>query len=319
MTAARQWRMTVPRDFGFSPVVHSHGWFQCPPFRWNPAERELERVVRGARGAPLLVRIREPRRGELEIETPARASGPHQRAHVERLVTRMLDLDLPLRGFHRLCARHPMLGHLPRIGAGRMLRNPSVWEDLVKGICGTNVAWPQAVKMTARIAEMGSRLSAGSHAWPTPEEVLGIGKRRLEERARVGYRADAIIELARRVDRGELDLSPAERGELDADELRALFLSVRGIGPATTNYLLLVHGHSHSLSIDSAVYAFTARRYFDGRRPTAREIERLYHPFGEWKARIYLFEFLVDSWWPSIGYRATQRARKPRQLCKINM
>ncbi len=59
--------MRTPEDFGFLPVVYSHGWYQCPPFHWDAEGKTLTRVASNASGRPVVLRIREPRRGTLEI------------------------------------------------------------------------------------------------------------------------------------------------------------------------------------------------------------------------------------------------------------
>jgi hypothetical protein len=60
--------MRTPEDFGFLPVVYSHGWYQCPPFYWDAERKTLTRVASDASGQPMILRIREPRRGALEIQ-----------------------------------------------------------------------------------------------------------------------------------------------------------------------------------------------------------------------------------------------------------
>lgn len=296
------WTLSTPRNFGFVPTVYSHGWFQCPPFHWDAATLTLGRVLEGAHGQPRWVTLRQETRGALTVCVDGRAPGARGRLALDRQISTILHLDRDLRGFHRLCRKLPALRRLPRLGAGRMLRNPTLWEDVTKGICGTNVAWPQAVQMMERLCRFGAVVDdAGHHAWPRPEDLLRAGARRLRERCRVGYRADSLLAVARVAERAELlTLEPAR---LDPAELRARLLALRGIGPATAAYLLAVHGHCGELSVDSAVIAFTARKHFGGRRPTPSEVRTLYAPHGEWQALVYLFEFLQEAWWPSIGVR----------------
>lgn len=294
--------MRTPEDFGFLPTVHSHGWFQCPPFHWDAERDTLARVTHATSGAPVVLRIREPRRGLLaiQVETKGKLSEADRR-ELRSEVERVLQLDREISGFHDLCRRHEHLAAIPRLGAGRFLRCPSVWEELVKSICGTNVQWSQAVRMISLVAELGEPVD-GYHAWPTPDRILEAGEAELREQCRLGYRAPYIVELAAALVYGSMDLGPIERGELEGPELRKAFLTVKGIGAATADYLMILNGFADRLSIDSAVYAFVKDRHFEGRRPSAAEIEQLYEPYGEWQALAYWFEAMQEWWWGPAGF-----------------
>jgi 3-methyladenine DNA glycosylase/8-oxoguanine DNA glycosylase len=289
--------LRAPADFGFLPTVYSHGWFQCPPFYWDAERKALTRISRAAEGQPMILRVLGPKRGSLEVRAVVdQALSEADRLLLRAKVRHVFQLDHDISGFHELCRKHEHLAAVPELGAGRFLRCPTVWEELVKAICGTNVQWPQAVRMISHIAELGEPV-AGYHAWPMPDRILEIGEAGLRERCRVGYRAPYIVELARTLSDGSLDLGPIERPELEPLDLRKAFLSIKGIGKATADYLMILNGFADRLSIDSAVYAYVTDRHFGGRRPSAAEIEKLYEPYGEWRALAYWFEALQEWWW----------------------
>lgn len=294
--------MRTPEDFGFLPVVYSHGWYQCPPFHWDPEGKTLTRVASSGSGDAVILRIREPRRGVLEIRIDGEDEPPEaDRRKLRADIRQMLQLDQSISGFHELCRQHQHLAAIPELGAGRLLRCPSAWEEIVKSICGTNVQWSQAVQMISRVAELGEPVG-DYHAWPTPERIIETGEGEIRERCRLGYRAPYVVELAAALVDGSVDLGPIERGELEGPELRKAFLAVKGVGPATADYLMILHGIADRLSIDSAVYAFVKDRHFGGRRPSASEIEELYEPYGEWRALAYWFEALQEWWWGPAGF-----------------
>jgi 3-methyladenine DNA glycosylase/8-oxoguanine DNA glycosylase len=298
-----QWTMRAPLGFWLRPVVYSHGWFQCAPFVWDVESATLTRVLDRPGASPIVVHIAEPKARSIRIEIRDFEASADERAAVEAAVARILDLERDLEPFHQTCRGHQKLNGVVELGAGRIMRCPTLWEELVKSICGTNVAWKQAVRMIDRVCELGEPVvgTDGLHAWPGPTVVLDAGEGVLREHCRVGYRAGSILELACRIEEGDLDLGPAERGELAENELRALFLSVKGIGKATAAYLMLVSGHGRDISIDSSVYAYTAQAYFDGRKPSDDEIRALYEPFGEWAGRAQWFDGAVNAWWPALG------------------
>jgi len=108
----------------FARTIVSHGVAELPPNRVDLAVRTLETTLPVRRGART-VRITE--RGEvLRIEGSADPK-------LTKTVAYMFRLDEDLSRFYEL-ARN---GELARIasGAGRMLRAPTVFEDVVNTIC----------------------------------------------------------------------------------------------------------------------------------------------------------------------------------------
>ena len=62
-------------------------------------------------------------------------------------VRHMLRLDDNIAEFYRLLAADSDFNWIPTQGAGRLLRSPTVFEDLVKMICTTNCSWALTEKM----------------------------------------------------------------------------------------------------------------------------------------------------------------------------
>src|SRR2546421_12580970 len=67
-------------------------------------------------------------------------------------VRRVLSLDLALPPFCRLAADDPELAWVLE-GAGRMVRSPTVFEDVVKTICTTNTSWGGTTRMVNALVE----------------------------------------------------------------------------------------------------------------------------------------------------------------------
>ncbi len=295
----KNWTVEAPERFRLLPVIYSHGWFQCRPYHWDADTDTLTRVLRLSGGDLVLFTLAETAPGTLAISSSADISEA-QRHEIDRAIGRILSFDIDLSPFYALCQGHETLERAKRMGAGRLMRCPNLWEEMSKAICGTNVQWKQAVSMISRMCELGDPIG-GLHAWPTPEQVVGAGSLRLREHCRVGYRADSLVELADSIATGRLDPGPVQRGELTEDEARKFFLSVKGIGKATTAYLLNLNGYCSEISIDSAVYNFTSKKYFDGRKPKDAEIVALYDAFGDWKGLAYWLDSVISAWWVSSG------------------
>ena len=182
-----------------------------------------------------------------------------------------------------------------------MLAGASLFEDVVKGICGTNTTWRQAVACINRLAELG-------RARRVPRAGRPAARRRgppARRRARVGYRAPAITAAARAAIDGTLADIEADSAAGDADRVYAGLLALPGIGPATAGFIILLMGHYDRPSIDSATIRVRRDRWFDGDRPTPREVVARIAPAGD-------FAGLVLAWATLRAWQRETGAAQPR-------
>ena len=144
-----------PRGFRLAAVAVSDGWFQTAPFTWDPEHRHARPhgAPGGRPGRPADVRGRRRR----AVHATRDLAAPERDA-AGRRVRRVLQLDADLAGFDAAArAVDPALADdLAGYGGGRLLAGASLFEDVVKGICGTNTTWRQAVASINRLAELGS-------------------------------------------------------------------------------------------------------------------------------------------------------------------
>jgi 3-methyladenine DNA glycosylase/8-oxoguanine DNA glycosylase len=91
--------------------------------------RVLETTLPAPRGART-IRLTE-RRGKLRIDAVAGSVGERARDALTKTVARMFRLDEDLAGFYTLVEEDGELSWCA-FGAGRMLRAPTVFEDVVK-------------------------------------------------------------------------------------------------------------------------------------------------------------------------------------------
>jgi 3-methyladenine DNA glycosylase/8-oxoguanine DNA glycosylase len=280
--------------FRLRAVAVSHGWFQTAPFAWREEAQRLERLepIGGATVALAVlahddgVAVRADRR-----------LGEEGRAVAAARVRRMLQLDADLEGFDAAArAVDPGLADdLAAYGGGRMLAGASLFEDVVKGICGTNTTWRQAVGCINRIAGLGR-----DGAFPDPAAILRAGDDHLREVARVGYRAPAIADAARAAIDGRLAEIEAASAAGDGDRVFAGLRGLRGVGPSTAGFLLLLMGHHDRPSIDSATIRVARGAWFDGRTPTPREVAERVAPAGRFRGLVLAWATL-RSWQRDIG------------------
>jgi len=259
-------RLTANGPFRLRAVVVSHGWFQTAPFAWDHDAERLTRVERLGRRSTRFEVVAD-RRGV--TVTPSVDLSDSDRATAASRLRRMLQLDATLDGFDDAlrAVDAGLADDLAAYGGGRMLAGGSLYEDVVKGICGTNTTWRQAVGCINRIAALGT-----GGAFPDPAALLRAGDDRLRDVGRVGYRAPAITDAARAAIDGRLAEIDADSAAGDADRVYAGLIGLRGIGPSTAASLVLLMGHYDRASIDSATIRVARETWFGGVKPTPRQV-----------------------------------------------
>ncbi len=315
----RTLELEVTQPFSLRATALGHGWHECAPMSWCEGGSCLQWLTRDGslvRRISVLQRASSRRRVTLELLLEGRELTDASEDLARRECVVSLGLDSRLDEFHELCRAHPLLHVVPKLGAGRLLRNASMTENILKAICGTNVNWDQAVKMINRLAQLGPLFPHFRNltAWPTCGEILKAGESYVRGVARLGYRTEAILKLCQESVTGEADLDAQEvdsganghadqhprcgPASLDAlarteptPALRKRLLGIRGVGPATAGFLLSILGHHDHLSIDSATLAHVTRLHLSGRKKaTAKQVEAIYEPYGKWKNLVYWFE-----------------------------
>ncbi len=287
--AGRPVRLAVDPSFSLWTAALSHGWHGLAPFGWDAAAETLTRVERLSSGAVHVTRLRQAPdasdgRRALVLEVRPQPSADDLR-ELQRRARLMLRLDDDLTDFHDRCRRSPALRPIAQLGAGRLLRSPDLWEDVVKGICTTNVTWQRTRQMAAALTRLSPAPADGvdQRPFPTPREVLEAGAAYLTQEVRAGYRARSILALAEGAASGSIDFHALAEAGRPASERLAALEALPGIGPVTARYLGMLLGTYDELSIDSATRGFAVRTFGAAAADPAVAARR-YRSFGRWRA-----------------------------------
>ncbi len=249
------------RGAGGEPVdlrrtIASHGVADLPPNRIDEEARSLEVTVLLGRPGAATIRISGGRKGHARVEVLA---GRATVAHARRSAAHVLRLDEDLSPFYAAAAADPELAWVTS-GAGRMIRSPTVFEEVVKTICTTNCTWSATIRMVSALVEHLGEAAPGStegplgHAFPTPEAMARKKGAFYTETVRAGYRGEYLRSLARSVASGKLDLEAlgtASADELPDDELEARLLALPGVGPYAAAHIMMLLGRYSRLILDS--------------------------------------------------------------------
>jgi 3-methyladenine DNA glycosylase/8-oxoguanine DNA glycosylase len=278
----------------FARTIASHGVAELPPNRLDLESRVLETTLPVANGARTI--SISARDGKAVIELVAGRSGRRVAETLTHTVRHMFRLDEDFSEFYELCRDDPQLDWCRR-GAGRMLRAPTVFEDVVKTICTTNTAWAGTRKMTAALVEhLGEEAPGGGRAFPTPEAMAGAGEDFYRDVARAGYRGPYLRQLATDVAEGRLDLEELADPDLSDDEVAERLLALPGVGPYAAAHVMLTSlGHHGRLVLDSWSRPTYAKLTGARRALKDSTIERRFKRYGRW-AGLAFWLFLTRDW-----------------------
>jgi N-glycosylase/DNA lyase len=286
----------VPAGFRFRSVVLSHGWSSLPPFAFDTASETLSLNLLAGGRVPATAAIAHRGRS---LSVSVRSRGRLREAelgHVGAAVRSVLRLDADLAPLYKAVAGRPGLAWIRKLAAGRLLRAPSVFEDAVKMICTTNCSWALTTMMVKRLCDLLGSGPAGAKAFPTPGAMAERTESFYRKEIRSGYRSPFLVELARRVAEGKLDIERWRDPAAGVERVREEMRSVNGIGPYAEGNLLKLVGRYGELGIDSWCRKQFAALHRNGRKTGDAAIERHYAEFGEWKGLVFWLD-LTRPWY----------------------
>jgi N-glycosylase/DNA lyase len=278
-------KLPTPSTFNFKRTVISHGWYGLLPFSLDSQKWELTRVIDLGPKPPVTI-VMSGRKRHVRIIT-SRTLPKTEAAKVLRDARHILRLDDDLQPFYLAIVADPEFSWIGTQGAGRLLRSPTVFEDLVKMICTTNCSWALTVKMVTGLVDKLGRESddrAGSRkSFPTAEAMAEMPLKFFVDEVRAGYRAPYLKELAGRVASGELNVEGWLTSPLSTPELIKELKGVKGVGDYAAENLLKLLGRYDGLALDS----WTRARFYEirnsGRKANDKKIARYYARFNEWR------------------------------------
>lgn len=130
--------LAARKPFNFQSVVDSHGWRQLAPFRFDETLSTLFYMDHLASGRSLEYRISASPDG-VQIETGKLTKA--EQKEVTDKVTWMLGLDMDFSRFYAASRVEPKLARAKKQALGRVLRSPTLFEDVINTILTTNTLW----------------------------------------------------------------------------------------------------------------------------------------------------------------------------------
>lgn len=273
--------LAAPADFNFKTAANSHGWCDLAPFSLDAENWRLSYVFNYE--TPVSAEIFAAG-DQIEIHLPNAQIGSAAQERLLRDVRHILRLDEDLSEFYRLMKKEKRLAWIAALGGGRLLRSPTVYEDLVKTLATTNCSWALTKKMVVNLVEkLGEPAADGKRAFPTAAAMASVSTDFYRDEIRAGYRSPYFAELAEKVAGGELDPEAWLDSRLPTKVLKKEMKSIKGVGDYAAENLLKLVGRYDGLALDSWLRAQFYKKHNAGEVCGDKEIEAFYDKFGSWR------------------------------------
>jgi len=273
--------LQTPETFSFRHTVYSHGWSDLASFELDSDKWRLRYVFTGIGSSKPVSAVISERASGLNIEVSSK------RFDEQKLigqVRHILRLDDPLEDFYDLTDREDRLKWISNLKAGRLIRSPTVFEDLIKTLCTTNCSWALTKNMVRNLVEnSGEPATGGGRSFPTPEALASVSEKFYRDEIRAGYRSPYFVEIAEAIASGEVDPESWLTTDIPTDELKKEIKSLKGFGDYAADNLLKLLGRYNGLALDSWLRSQFYKKHNREKVCADKKIERHYTKFGSWK------------------------------------
>lgn len=272
-------QLETPKSFSFRHTVLSHGWSDLLPFEVDK-HGTLFSYAFIEKGTAIKAEIRQSALAiEIVLSKSVKSAEP-----IKAAVKHILRLDDDLTGFYELALSDSKLAWAAECNAGRLLRSPTVWEDLVKTMCTTNCSWSLTKSMVGNIVKkLGTAGEKGAYAFPTSETLAAVDEGFYRQEIKAGYRAPYFVELADKVISGDINPESWLNSELPTPELKKEIKQVKGIGDYAADNMLKLLGRYDGMALDSWLRVRFYKKHNRGKVCPDKKIEKHYSKYAEWQ------------------------------------
>lgn len=292
--------ITIPieKPYNFVASIQAHGWVSLLPNIYDPKLEKFSRTeeLKTGQVVNILVSVIENKKPELfvvlEFERKLLQSDVVE--IIERL-RYMLRVDEDLHDFYELCRKKGKEWTELYEGNCYLLRSPSIYEDIVKVICTTNIRWSGTKRMVRELVESFGAPFPGRpalRAFPTPQAISEVTNKEFRRCVNLGYRADYVYELSVSLAKGKLNLEILLDRSLPTSEVKKHLLSIKGVGNYAAASMLMLLGRYDQIPVDTVFRDFMKSKYFRGKDFSEGRGLEIYEEWGDWKYLAYWYEML---------------------------
>lgn len=178
------------------------------------------------------------------------------------------DLERDYSAIITSISRNEVLKTAAQYGSGIRVLNQEPWETLCSFIISQNNNIKRIKGIISRLCENFGEKTEGGYTFPAPEKLASLNVEDLAE-LRAGFRAKYIIDAAKKVASGEVNLSALKN--LPTDCARTELMKIKGVGPKVADCALLF-SHKHISAFPKDIWIKRAMQVlFDGELPEVAE------------------------------------------------
>ncbi|XP_055804610.1 uncharacterized protein LOC129873522 isoform X2 [Solanum dulcamara] len=310
------WKFIIKLDklrtfMSLEKAVCNHGFFMMAPNHWDPSTKSFSRPLRLADSITSAMTLISQHEDHLVIKVYGAAvlSLKDEGAIKVKRMLRLSDKDeQDVTCFHKL---HP---DAEAKGFGRLFRSPTLFEDVAKSLLLRFCPWKTSLDLAKGLCDVQlkkvmskrKRPNINIGDFPSPEELAGFREEELKGKGKFGYRAADLINLAKQVVDGIIELSKFEIADEPSARIK---LKINGAGPFTTHTIMMCTGYYHNIPIDTETlrhmkqfHRLNMRKRKKGSislqiKDKIQQFYKIYHPF---QSLAYWFE-LVNSYEIKLG------------------
>jgi len=281
----------IKKPFNFEGAVTDHGWWMLTPNHWHEDKKTYCRTIKLSTGKNIFISVSNDN-DSLDVHVENNITLDNQdKEEIKKHVSWIFRLEEDFESFYQMSREHGELLDVASEKRGRLLRSPTLFEDVIKVILTTNTNWQQTINMTHNLVYgLGETvLAEDKHAFktfPSAEKILAAGEDYLKEHVRVGYRSAYLIDVAEKTLDDTFDLEAFKEPQKDIREMK----TIKGVGPYAFSTLSMLLGKYDALPIDSVYKERVTNKYFDGIKPNKKGLESVYDKWGDYKHLAYWFD-----------------------------
>ena len=274
----------APDNFNFKTTLYSHGWSELAPFELDEENWKLHFVFDLKNGQKPVSAVIYEEKGRILIELQTKKLSEETSEKILRDTRHILRIDENFREFYKFTNAEKKLKWISKKKAGRLLRSPTVYEDLVKTVCTTNCSWSLTKKMVSNLVEkLGETSETGKKSFPTAEAMAKMSPDFYRAEIRAGYRSPYFAELAETVASGKINPEEWLITDLPTNELKKEMKKIKGVGDYAAENLLKLVGRYDGLALDSFLRSEFYKRHNSETVCPDKQIEKYYEHFGSWR------------------------------------
>jgi len=237
--------ITDANYYNLIQVCLSHGWINLSPFNFDKEKSMMSFSFSRYNRKPIALTVIQDK-NYLLINSSAELDNQSLLQ-----IKRVLSIDVNIQDLIKTASLLSKNSYnLLKMGHGRLLKSPSLWEDLVKTLLTTNCNWKKTQSMVNSLCTNYGEKVFDNYCFPLPEKISTLSENDLIKIG-LGYRAKYLLKLSQEFLLNKID--QLESNNISKNEKINILNNILGFGSYSVNHSLILLNEFSILPIDSDV------------------------------------------------------------------